>query len=44
MTMAEFQAVTKGFARFNGAKDELEVPSDEDFLRDLAEAMASGRA
>lgn len=44
MTLAEFQAIAKGFARFHGAKDDLEAPSDEDFLRDLAEAMASGRA
>ncbi|WP_280951517.1 hypothetical protein [Methylocella silvestris] len=44
MTLAEFEAVARGFARFHGAKDEGEAPSDEDFYRDLADAMAQGRA
>lgn len=42
MTLAEFQAVAKGFARFHGAKEDIDAPSDDDFLRDLAEAMANG--
>ncbi len=44
MTFAEFQAVTEGFRQFNSGKEEAEAPSDDDFYRDLAQAMANGRA
>lgn len=44
MTLAEFQAVVRGFARFHGGKEDIAPPSDEDFLRDLAAAMARGNA
>lgn len=44
MTLAEFQAVAKGFAKFNGAKDDSGGPTDEDFIRDLAWAKQHGQA
>jgi hypothetical protein len=43
MTLAEFQAVTKGFARANGAKDEGES-SVEEYFEALAMFEAMGMA
>lgn len=44
MTPAEFEAVARGFARFHGAKEEADPPSEEDFLDALAFSMARGTA
>lgn len=44
MTLAEFQSIAKGFARFHGGQEDITAPSDEDFIRDLAWAKANGQA
>jgi hypothetical protein len=42
MTLAEFHAVAKGYARANGAKDD--APSEEEYFEALAAFEAVGMA